>query len=180
MEPISLVLIGSDEDVIATFARAGWQKADLPTPIRVVREGLAAIENQPDPTGPATPAYLADRPQSLTFEKPDASSPGIRHRHHTRVWTTAYCAAPDCRPISVATASYDIGIELSAQLYLPTHRIDPHIDHERALITSDLSRVAATVRGIVNVVPPLSGVNAAGDPFVTDGRAVILTMPRHK
>jgi undecaprenyl-diphosphatase len=70
MEPISLVLIGSDEDVIATFARAGWQKADLPTPIRVVREGLAAIENQPDSTGPATPAYLADRPQSSRLKNP--------------------------------------------------------------------------------------------------------------
>ncbi len=180
MEPISLVLIGSYDDVIGTFAHAGWQKADLPTPIRVVREGLAAIGNRPDPSGPATPAYLADRPQSLTFEKPDSSSPGIRHRHHTRVWPTAYCAAPDCRPISVATASYDVGIELSAQLHLPTHRIDPHIDNERALITSDLARAGATARGIVAVVPPMSGTNAAGDPFVTDGRAVILTMPRFK
>ncbi len=180
MEPISLVLIGSNEEVIATFARAGWEKADLPTPIRVIREGLAAIENRPDPSGPATPAYLADRPQSLTFEKPDPLAPGIRHRHHTRVWPTAYCTMTDCRPILVATASYDVGIELSAQLHLPTHRIDPHIDHERALITADLSHAGAAVRGIVAVVPPLSGMNAAGDPFVTDGRAVILTMPRFR
>ena len=180
MEPISLVLIGSNDDLIATFIHAGWNKADLPTPIRVVKEGLAAIENRSDPTGPATPAYLADRPQDLTFEKPDPSSPGVGHRHHTRVWPTAYCAAPDCRPISVATASYDVGIELSAQLHLPTHRIDPHIDNERALITSDLSHAGATVRGIVAIVPPLRGMNAAGDPFVTDGRAVILTMPRFR
>jgi LssY-like putative type I secretion system component LssY len=123
---------------------------------------------------------LADRPQEITFEKPDPLSPGIRHRNHTRVWPTAYCAAPDCRPISVAIASFDVGIEVSARLHLPTHRIDPHIDNERALITSDLSRAAATVRGIVAVVPLMSGMNAAGDPFVTGMAGVILSMPRFR
>ncbi len=114
MEPFSLVLIGSSNDVIATFNRGGWTKADLPTPIRVMKESMAVIMNRPDPSGPATPAYLADRPQTLTFEKPDASSAGIRRRHHTRVWQTAYWVVPDCRPVWVATAGFDVGIELSA------------------------------------------------------------------
>ena len=81
---------------------------------------------------------------------------------------------PDCRPVWVATASFDVGIELSSPLHLPTHRIDPHIDAERALIVSDLLRAGATELGMIVVVPPLRGTNAAGDPFTTDGRAVIL------
>ena len=177
MEPISLVLVGSLGAMIETFARAGWTKADHPTPVRVVKEILAAFENRQDASGPATPAYIADRPQTLTFEKPDPSSPDIRHRHHVRVWQTQYCAMPGCRPIWVATASFDAGIELSPRLHLPTHRIDPNIDAERALIVFDLTGAGATKRGTIAIVPPLNGSNAAGDAFTTDGRAVILEMP---
>ena len=177
MEPVAIIVIGSKEQVIAAFEHGGWTLADLPTPIRVVKESLAALANRPDASGPATPAYLAGRPQTLTFEKPDPNAPGIRRRHHTRVWQTSYCASPGCRPIWVATASFDIGVELSAKLHLPTHRIDPNIDAERMLIVTDLTRAGATDLGTMAVVPPLRGTNAAGDPFTTDGRAAILAIP---
>ncbi len=177
MEPISLVFVGLEEDLVRVFTRAGWMRADLPSPLRVVQEGLAALQNKPDPAGPATPAYFADRPQNLTFEKPDKGAPSIRRRHHTRLWKTAYCVAPNCLPVWVATASFDVGIELSQRLHLPTHRIEPAIDNERALIVADLIGVGATQEGRVTVSRPLHGTNAAGDPFATDGRAVVLTLP---
>jgi hypothetical protein len=77
----------------------------------------------------------------------------------------------------VATASFDIGVELSAKLHLPTHRIDPNIDAERALIVTDLTGAGATDLGTMAVVPPLRGTNAAGDAFTTDGRAAVLAVP---
>lgn len=177
MEPISLVFVGSEEDLVGVFTRAGWVRADLPTPLRVVQEGLAALRNQPDPAGPATPAYFANRPQNLTFEKPETGAASIRKRHHTRLWQTSYCVAPKCRPLWVATASFDMGIELSRRLHLPTHRIDPAIDNERALIVTDLIGVGATQEGNVTVSQTLHGMNAAGDPFSTDGHAVVLVLP---
>lgn len=177
MEPISLVFVGLEEDLVRAFTRAGWMRADLPSPLRVVKEGLAALQNQPDPAGPATPAYFADRPQNLTFEKPDTGAPSIRRRHHTRLWKTAYCVTPNCLPVWVATASFDVGIELSQRTHLPTHRIEPAIDNERALIVADLIGAGATQEGSVTVSRPLHGTNAAGDPFSTDGRAVVLTLP---
>ena len=177
MEPISLVFIGTEAELVAAFRRAGWLRADLPTPLRVVREAMAALQNQPDPTGPATPAFVANQPQAITFEKPDAGAPSIRRRHHTRLWTTAYCLAPSCRPVWVATASFDVGMELSPLLHIPTHRIDTAIDDERALIVADLTRVGARQEANVAVSPALRGMNAAGDPFTTDGRAVLLVLP---
>jgi len=177
MEPISLVLIGSEYDLVSAFTRAGWMRADLPTPVRVVEEALAALGNRPDLSGPATPAYVADRPQAITFEKPDANSPTIRHRHHTRLWQTHYCVTPGCRPVWVATASYDVGVGISPRIHLPTHRIDPAIDTERALVVADLTGAGATQEGVVTVLPPLRGTNAAGDPFATDGRAAVLVLP---
>ena len=177
MEPISLVFVGSEEDLLDAFRRTGWTRADAPTPLRVVQEGIAALRNFPDPSGPATPAFLADRPQNLTFEKPDTGNPSIRRRHHTRLWQTLYCLIPGCRPVWVATASFDVGIGVSERLYLPTHRIDPAVDNERTLIVNDLTGVGATQESSVTVTPPLHGVNAAGDPFSTDGRAVVLVLP---
>ena len=177
MEPISLVFVGAEEDLVESFVRAGWRLADLPTPVRIVQEGLAALRNRPDPTGPATPAYFADRPQNLTFEKPDTGSSSIRRRHHTRLWQTAYCLAPNCHPLWVGTASFDTGMELSQRLHLPTHRIDPAIDNERAMIVSDLVGVGVIQKGSVEVSRPLHGFNAAGDPFSTDGCAVVLVLP---
>ncbi|NBW52126.1 MAG: hypothetical protein EBR49_18940, partial [Betaproteobacteria bacterium] len=176
MEPLSLVFVGTEEDLVRAFGRAGWMRADLPTPLRVAQEGLFALRNLPDPAGPATPAYFADRPQNLTFEKPDTGVPSIRRRHHTRLWKTAYCVTPNCRPVWVATASFDVGIELSQRTHLPTHRIEPAIDNERALIVADLISVGATQEGSVTITRPIHGTNAAGDPFVTDGRAVVLSI----
>lgn len=174
MEPISIVLIGTKEQVIDAFRRGGWTLADLPTPIRVMEEALAGVQNRPDPSGPATPAYLADRPQTLTFEKADLSAPSARRRHHTRVWQAMYCTMPNCEPVWLATASFDVGVEISPSLHVPTHRIDPEIDTERALIVRDLTAVGAKDLGTITVVPPLRGANAAGDAFTTDGRTVVL------
>ena len=177
MEPLSLIIVGSENDLMNGFTRAGWTRADLPTPVRLVQEGLAALRNQPDPTGPATPVFLADQPQHLTLEKPGTGRPSIRRRHHTRLWQTGYCLAPDCRTVWVATASYDTGLELSPRLHLPTHRIDPVIDEERELIARDLIRIGAKLEGQVTISPPLHGKNAAGDPFQTDGRAIVIVLP---
>jgi membrane-associated phospholipid phosphatase len=176
MEPVSLLLVGSEEDIAAAFRRTGWMLADPPTPVRVLQEAIAAIQNQPDPTGPATPAFYADRPQNLTFEKPDAGAPSIRRRHHTRLWKTAYCLLPGCRPLWVATASFDIGVEISRQ-HIPTHRIDTAIDDERAVIVADLTAAGASRVASVAVSQATHGTNAAGDPFTTDGLAVLLVLP---
>ena len=176
MEPLSLAIIGSEADLLSAFVRAGWTRAEPPTPLRVVREGVAALRNLPDPSAPATPAFFADRPQDLTLEKPDAGLAFIRRRHHVRLWQTSYCMPPQCRPLWVATASYDVGVQLSPRIHLPTHVIDPAVDDERARVVTDLVGSGATQAGIFAVVAPIQGKNASGDPFVTDGRAVLLVL----
>jgi membrane-associated phospholipid phosphatase len=177
MEPVSLVLVGPEDDMVRAFRRAGWAKADQPTPVRVFQEGIAALRDLADPTGPATPAFLMDRPQSFTFEKPDARSASIRRRHHTRVWQTRQCLILSCRRVWVATASFDVGMEISRRLYIPTHRIDPALDDERAFLVAQLVEAGAKRQGSVTVSPPMHGTNAAGDPFWTDGQAVVLVFP---
>lgn len=177
MEPISIVLVGSVDDLVSAFARAGWTRAEQPTPVRLLKEGIAALRNEPDPSGPATPAFFMNQPQSFTFEKPDVGFPSIRRRHHARVWRTQDCLNPSCRPIWVATASFDVGMELSHPLHLPTHRIDPVLDNERAFVATELAKIGVTRSGNLAVSAPQRNKNAAGDPFWTDGNAVLLVIP---
>lgn len=177
MEPISLIFIGSRASLDSTLAKAGWSPADRPTPVRIAKVVINVLAHRPDATAPVTPAFFSEWPQTIAFQRPDSGHPDISRRHHTRVWQTPYCIAPDCRPVWVATASFDEGMEISARLRLPTHRINPSIDNERALITSELSGVGAAHAGNATVTPAMRGSNAAGDPFETDGRAAILILP---
>ena len=121
---------------------------------------LGALRNRPAPLGPAipaTPAFFMDRLQSFTSEKPDTASPGIRKRHHTRLWPTPACLAPDCRRFWTASASFDIGTEISQSLHLPTHRIDSILASRRTLIASDLVKVGAMLDGTTRVTTPRDG-----------------------
>jgi membrane-associated phospholipid phosphatase len=176
MEPVSLVVLGEGGAVIAAFQRAGWQVAQPPSVHGLLRELWAVLTNGADPRGPATPAYYDSQPQDLTFEKPGDPSGSIRRRHHTRFWQTALCVAPRCTPLWVATASYDEGVKLVAEPYLLTHRIDPRVDRERDLVAADLERAGARRLALLPVSGPTRGHNAAGDSFVTDGRAHLLAV----
>ena len=123
--------------------------------MRLLQEEIAALRNAPDPTGPATPVFFMDKPQTLTLQKPDSDSPGIRKRHHTRLWATQFCAGGPYRPLWVVTASIDVGMEFSPRTHLPTHRIDPAIDpaidNERALTSENLQVIGVRLQSVITV-----------------------------
>jgi undecaprenyl-diphosphatase len=169
MEPVSLIVIARDADLVGAFERSGWSVAERPTPPKVLRELAAALRGEPDPRAPATPAYYEDRPPTLTFEKPDTPSASIRSRHHARFWKTNLCAAPGCVPVWVATASHDVGV----------WRIDANIDEERALVRAGLLAAGAEPLATLTEYPALKGVNAAGDRFFTDGHVEVLSVARN-
>src|SRR5262249_41145628 len=98
--------------------------------------------------------------------------------HHIRIWSTDVMTT-DGRNLWLATASFDQGFELAPSTGLPTHQIDPNIDKERDFVVTSLLKspgpVAAQAQTL-QLVPPESGYNFDGDPFNTDGQAVILSL----
>jgi membrane-associated phospholipid phosphatase len=174
MEPIAFLFLGTDKKIVPSFERAGWSLAETPSVRGLGRELLAVVADRPDPTGPATPAYYAGRPQDLTFERPGDATRSIRRRHHIRLWRTPLCLDPDCEEVWVATSSYDAGVELVPKPYLITHRIDPEIDRERTTIENDLLAAGAKEVGRIVVTGPRQGKNAGGDRFRTDGQACVI------
>jgi len=177
MEPVAFLLVGSPDQMLRAFSRAGWQLADTPSATGLARELIAVIEDAPDPRGPATPAYYDAQPQDFTFERPGTPSGSIRHRHHTRIWRAPLLIDSNPQPLWVATCSYDMGIEFVPKPYLITHRIDPDVDRERELIATQLRGAGAREVAFVPVTGPQRGRNAGGDSFFTDGRAHVLLLP---
>jgi hypothetical protein len=112
------------------------------------------------------------RAQDLAFEKPVGDS--ADRRHHVRFWLTD-AAGDDGRPLWLGAASFDRGVGLSHETGAITHHIGPDIDAERDFLIGDLK--AAGLLTSTSEIPGIgatrTGRNGGGDPYFTDGMAVI-------
>jgi undecaprenyl-diphosphatase len=173
-EPVSLIFVGTRPQLERAFAAAGWTE-NRPYGVGTLWGGIvASITHRSDPAGPVTPSFLADEPNALAFSLPVGKT--FAQRHHIRLWTTQVATSAG-QPVWLATASFDRGFELAPSTGLPTHQIDPNIDTERAFVVMSLQRSGfVTTTQTIQLVPSESGRNFDGDPFHTDGRAVILQL----
>jgi undecaprenyl-diphosphatase len=173
-EPISIIFVGTRAQIGGAFRAAGWTAATRYGIGSLAGALVAGVTQQADPAGPVTPSFLADEPNALAFSLPVGAT--FARRHHIRIWTTQVLTS-DGQPLWLATASFDRGFELAPTTFLPAHQIAPDIDTERAFVVSSLESTGlATSSLTIQLVPPESGHNFDGDPFFTDGRAVILTL----
>ena len=168
MEPINFIYAGSEEQIVTTFLTHGWYRADPSTLSNTLKALAVGFQGRQYLTAPVTPSYLNFKPENIAFEQSTATH-SLKQRHHTRLWRTNL-ALPDGRPIWVATASFDEGVEFAGSAKLPTHHIDPNIDAERAYIIKSLGLQSNPIA----VVQPQLGKNASGDSFFTDGKAELV------
>ena len=171
MEPINFIYLGTRPQLERLFLSHGWYKADPSTLSNTLKALSIGFQGRQYLNAPVTPSYLAAKPENLAFQKPTKSN-SLRQRHHTRLWRTNYRLAGG-REIWVATASFDEGIEFVGPAKLPTHRINPNIDAERAYIAGSLELKEFRYLQVVN---PQAGTNASGDIFFTDGKALLINL----
>lgn len=174
-DPLNIALVGSEEDVIRSMHAAGWNPADPLTFRSSVRIAADTVFRRPDDDAPVSNLYLFGRKEDLAFEKPVGDSP--RKRHHVRFWRTE--KTDEGRPVWIGSAAFDIGVELSRRTGQVTHHISPDVDAERNLLVADLERAghASEVRWIDGFHKVLQGRNGGGDPWHTDGRLAVVTLP---
>lgn len=173
-DPLNLALAGSENDLVRALLAAGWLPADALSVRSSLRIAVDTVLDEPDPHAPVSHLYLYGRREDLAFEKPVGHSP--RARHHIRLWRSP--EADDGRPLWLAAATHDTGVELSRTTTEVTHRISPDIDAERDLLIADLTtakRVLET-RWIDGFHDPRQGRNGSGDPWHTDGRLAVVTL----
>lgn len=170
-EPINLVITArTADDLAAAMERAGWRRADSPNILTLSRAAWAVWTNQPDPNAPVTPYFWQGMPNDSAFQKPTADQT-LRQRHHVRFWQTGI-VTPDGDAIFVGAASFDDGIDWGV-----THHIAPDVDAERDYLGQDLRQTGLVVSDSkFQAAKPGIGQNFNGDPWFTDGDAIILTL----
>jgi hypothetical protein len=171
-DPINVGLIGSKEEVIRVFAAAGWDAADKITLRTSIDIGLSVVLDRPDLDAPVSALLFEGRKQDLAFEKPVGES--ADERNHVRFWLTKQ-TGPDDRPLWLGSASFDRGVGLSHDTGQITHHIGPNIDAERDLVISDLLKTGQLLSSyeIDGIGATKAGRNGGGDPYFTDGAALI-------
>lgn len=174
-DPLNIALVGSEEDVVRSMTAAGWYPADPLTFRSSVRIAVDTVFKKPDDNAPVSNLYLFGRKEDLAFEKPVGDSP--RERHHVRYWRTE--KTDDGRPVWIGSAAFDIGVELSRTTGQVTHHISPDVDAERDLVLADLTKANRVLRTrwVTGFHQELQGRNGGGDPWHTDGRLVVVTLP---
>ena len=171
-DPINVGLVGSKEEVIRAFAAARWDPADKITLRSSIDIGLSVVLDRPDLDAPVSPLLFEGRKQDLAFEKPVGES--ADQRNHVRFWLTKKTGT-DGRPLWLGSASFDRGVGLSHDTGEITHHIGPNIDAERDFVISDLLKAGqlSSSYEIKGVGATKTGRNGGGDPYFTDGEALV-------
>lgn len=170
---INLVFIGSEEDVRAAFHAAGWDTAERLT----VRTGFDTFVDAARARGyrhqPVSRLLFEGRPPDIVFQK---LTDTFAKRHHIRLWQLS--DGWDGRPVFVAAATHDVGIEFATKERTFTHRVDPHIDLERDKVVDDLITAGAIDALSFRPRARIAGMtmNRAKNPVVTDWRVAVAAL----
>jgi hypothetical protein len=172
-DPVNLLLLGSEEELVRSMIAIGWHPADAISLESSLRIAVDSVFDRPDPDAPVSNLYLFGHRQDLAFELPLGDSP--RKRHHVRFWRAP---ADDESPRWYGSATLDERVGLSYTTGQITHHIGPDVDAERDLIAQSLVKAgrATELRWIDDFHPQREGRNGGGDRWTTDGRLAVATL----
>ena len=173
-DPINIQFLGTDGQIGATFAAAGWYRADEIDFITSARICADSVFGRAYSTAPVSNLYLYGRKEDMAFERPGQN---VRQRDHIRIWNTGR-KGTDKRPIWIGSVTKDTKVELAKTNHLPTHHISPDVDAERALAVSELTQTGFVVGETTRpgFGKATQGVNGGGDPYFTDGQVAVITL----
>ena len=171
-DPINLVFVGSAQEIEQAFHQAGWTEPTKKNQKSIWKTAEAVINDDGYDAAPVSDLYVFGRKEDLAFEK---TLNTFNKRHHLRLWRTA-SSALDGRPIWLAAATHDVGIDVHPGVI--SHATDPNLDDERAQVGSDLF-LGGDVQAAGLITPPnplSSGMTATGGAWHTDGNLYVIDL----
>lgn len=172
---VNLLLVGTQEQVVATFLAAQWEQSDKTIKDALLHGALSTLAKDAYLALPMSQLVLYGRTQDLSFEHAEAIAV-ISSRHHLRLWKAPFQLNGET--VWVGAATHDIGFDRDARNNGITHKIDPAVDLERTFVRDTLwsTGLVQTVSYHVPPSPVTSAKTATGGGFHSDGRLLVLRM----
>jgi hypothetical protein len=177
---VNVLIVGTEDEMVAVFTAAGWVKVDSSISNSVVTGLMNTLEKKDYLTMPMSKLYLFQRAQDYGFAHAEPVKVAMS-RNHLRAWKSPY--EPDGRPLWCIAATHDVGFERDQRTPNGiTHKIDPAIDGEREYVNTTLSGTGLVIqRAHVTPASPLKEAKTAtGGSFNSDGRILVLVLKSKK
>lgn len=176
-DPLNLLVVGSESELVSALLASGWLPADPITLKTSIRIAESSVFHRPYEEAPISNLYLFGRKEDLGFEKPSGKDP--RERHHVRFWRIGVKEGDP--PAWFAAATYDHSIGFSHTTGQVTHHIAPDVDEERDLLMEDLLKTQPKGRkSYENGFQAASGHNGGGDLWQSDGKLGVVELDEGK
>jgi len=174
-DPLNLVMVGEERDLLAALVRGGWDFTDALDARSTERMVSAFALRGSYRNAPVSSLYFEGRAQDFAMQRARRT---VSQRNHLRLWLTPLRV--DGQPVWVGQISRDIGVRLTRQSpTFTTHAIDPDVDEARDYLLEDLLQSGAVRRyglaggvGAASVEHPRT--NLTGDPYYTDGLRLVV------
>jgi len=179
-DPVNVLIVAAPDVLLGALARSGWAFTEHTRPKTVVESIQSMLLGRPEWHFPVSHLYLFARHQDLAMQRPRGSIP---QRNHMRIWRAP--VSHDGKPVWAIQLSRDIGIKPTWHSpFLLTHVIDPEVDEDRAYLLELLLRSQSVhawgyVDGVGQSTSDAPASNLTGDPYVTDGRRLVIELSEH-
>lgn len=176
-DPVNLVIVGDDEDVITTFIRRGWKQTEVKYKGSVFRTLKSFLFKSAYDTSPVSDLYLLGRHQDIAFQKPRRS---IHNRNHLRLWISPYRYRG--KAVWIGAISRDIGVKATIHApFFVTHVIDSDVDESRDYLLQDFLAGDAVekwgyVKGAGESTVESPRKNFMGDEIYSDGDRLVMIL----
>lgn len=171
MEPINIVIVGTEKELNKSFESSGWFKADQSNLSAYIKLLNALVFRKDYLQAPGTPSFWDTIPNNISFSKPTTEKT-FAFKYHVHFWNTPFVTEKQI-PIWMGTVHFDKEIKRTKFL-LPAHTIDPAVDKQRDFLKNDLEKNQMTTQiDEFQIVEPTLGKNVI-DPFFTDGKAFLI------
>lgn len=168
----NLMFLGEGQQLLEAFQKAGWTAAAQLNSRSKLETFRALAEDRGYQEAPVSTLLLDGRPPDLVLEKQNDT---FNARHHLRIWRRP--GDFNGKQIWVCSATHDTGIDFSEQDRTFIHKIDSHIDAERAKVVNDLlfTGLVTGLSLVERLDIPDNLFNATGDKLETDGKMAVLS-----
>jgi LssY C-terminus len=171
---LNLLFVAHEDELQATFARAGWLRVEKSKP-QIIWHLLCQRKHYTKL--PMNKLYVFGRAQDYSYSLPDPRFI-VARRHHLRIWKTDRLV--NGVPLWVAAATHDISIEFVKRKFRLFHRIDPNVDAEREFIAGNLAetRQLSGEEYVHCATPVFNAQTETGQPYYSDSRMLLLEWNR--